>query len=219
MKNKIEIEPRDLYQFLLFECRYGYTRNNHLMPDAAFSHCKEFLPKQYACDKKLALHTAKQLCEECVNGEITTHFYDGDDDEFGNRESSIKFVYWLLDWIKEKGDSAYKPYNYDLFLENVSLDEKPQYFVFELFDFDFETRKWLLSKMLNEEKPLSKKKYLDFILTDVCGLGEGCSITFRKINLFEDEHGFRKPTKFIYQILLDIQRTFLITKEANKRPR
>ncbi len=216
MKDTIEIGTNALYQLLICYCRYGYTRNNHLMPDAAFMRCEELLPKLLAVDKDCALRTAKQLCEECISHEIVMRFYDGDDDQSGNRASSIDFVHWLLTWIKENEKSQYRPYNYVHFLENVSIDDKPQYVVSELFNFNMETRKWSSSKILNKDKLLSKNNYLNFILTDVCELKDGDKIRYNKIDVVKDKYGFGKPIKFIYRLLLKTPRTFLVAKKRIK---
>ena len=162
MKKEVGITPNALYQLLICTCRYGYTRNNHLMPDGAFLKCKELLPKQFEVDPTMALHTARQLCEECISDELVANFYSGDEDSSGNRQKAINFIYWLMDWIKTHGDDAFKPFGYDRFLENVAIDDKPQYIVKELFGFDFETMKWSSSKTLNKDKPLSKKQIFGF---------------------------------------------------------
>lgn len=62
----VKVGTKDLYQFLIEGNRYGFTRNNHLMPGAAFDHCLEYLPKMYDVDPEGALRTATQLAEEAI---------------------------------------------------------------------------------------------------------------------------------------------------------
>lgn len=214
MEKEVGVTPKVLYQLLICACRYGYMRNNHLMPDGAFLKCKELLPKQFQVDQKMALHTARQLCEECISDELLAHFYSGDEDSSGNRQKAINFVYWLMTWIREHGDDAFKPFCYDRFLENVAIDDKPQYTVKELFGFNFETKKWSSSKTLNKGKPLSKNEYLNFIIEDVCGLKDG-SVSYNKIDITRGERDFWRGvnTKLIYRLLFEKPRSFLIEKQ------
>lgn len=66
-EKKISVGQKDLYQFLIAECRYGYTRNNHLMPDGAFRHVKEYLPLMKETDRFFAAGVAEQLADECIS--------------------------------------------------------------------------------------------------------------------------------------------------------
>ena len=66
-KDKVPVEIGDLYQFMICECRYGYTRNNHLMPWGAFRHVYEYLPKMEKADLERAASTACQLAEEAIS--------------------------------------------------------------------------------------------------------------------------------------------------------
>lgn len=218
MGKGIIIEPKRLYRLLAWGCRYGYTRNNHIMPDGAFSLCKELLPKLLKADKDAAIRTAEQLCDECISDQLASRFYDGDDDDSGNRRKSIEFVQWLLCWIKEQSSIDYKPCNYAFFLENVALDDKPQYIVKELFGFDAASRKWKSSKVLNKSGLLTKKNYFDFIINDVCGLEKGDQFAFNRFEIHKKKHGieFGKPIKFIYRFLLKSPRTFLVEKAKEK---
>lgn len=215
MVKEITIQSNLLYRFLIWGCRYGYTRNNSIMPEEAFSVCQEILPKQFEVDSVGALRTAQQLCDECISNELMTHFYDGNDDGYDNRYRSIEFIYWLLRWIKDNGGFDYKPYGYDFFLENVALDDKPQYLVTELFGFNMETRNWDSSKVLNANHLLSKKNYFDFIVNDVCNLKGKGNFLFNKMHYFKDECelGAGKSLKFIYRFLLETPRTFLVEKQ------
>lgn len=65
-RKTVAVECHDLYQLMIAECRYGYTRNNHLMPWGAFNHCYFYLPKLAKADPDCAKHTAKQLAEEAI---------------------------------------------------------------------------------------------------------------------------------------------------------
>ena len=51
----VEIKSKDLYQFLLTDCRYGYTRNNHRMPDGAYRQAHEYVPELLKADKGMAI--------------------------------------------------------------------------------------------------------------------------------------------------------------------
>ena len=88
----MDIELKDVYQLLISECRYGYTRNNHLMPDGAYDKVKKYIPEMYKIDEEYALYTLQQICEECISENLLTNFYDGYDDELGNRQRCIDFI-------------------------------------------------------------------------------------------------------------------------------
>lgn len=66
-KRNIRVDAYDLYQLLVAECRYGYTRDNHLMPGGAFAHSKKYLAEMLSCDKSLACYAATQLVREAVD--------------------------------------------------------------------------------------------------------------------------------------------------------
>lgn len=76
-KENVAVDCGDLYQMLIAECRYGYSRNNHLMPAGAFGHCREYLPKMAKVSVDAACHTANQLADEAIS-EITGHRADVD---------------------------------------------------------------------------------------------------------------------------------------------
>jgi len=118
-KDTMEIPLKDIYQLLISECRYGYTRNNHLMPSGAYDRVREYLPKMYEIDNDFALSTARQLCEEAISDELLTHFRDGVDDQHGNMKETIQFVEWLRAWIHGLSliPPYYVPYNYQQYLE------------------------------------------------------------------------------------------------------
>lgn len=149
----IQIELKDLYQFLISECRYGYTRNNHLMPDGAYDHAKKYLPKMLISDKNFAIDTAKQLCEECIDQQLCGNFYDGRDDVHSNRACAIKFIEYLLDFI-HKYEENYIPYNNDNYLNNLNKDKDPRYAIYSLKDND-EIDKCLNPQLLSVETLLA----------------------------------------------------------------
>ena len=128
----MDIELRDVGQLLLFECRYGYTRNNHLMPTEAYDKVKKYIPEMCRIDRDYTLHTLQQICEECISLNLLTNFYDGYGDEFGNRQRSIDFVKWCLEYIKNNGQQDYVPYNFDGFKEVLEQENKPKYLVYEV---------------------------------------------------------------------------------------
>jgi len=116
---KLELDLHDIYQLLIAECRYGYTRNNHLMPSSAYEKVRRIIPEMFKVDSEYALYTIKQICEECISDQIVWNFFDGKDDEFGNRREAIDFTKWCLDWIHEHEYTAWEPYNYDRLKANL----------------------------------------------------------------------------------------------------
>lgn len=78
VKNKtVSVDLSDLYQFMISECRYGYTRNNHLMPWGAFNHVYEYLPLMVKVDPDWAVSTATQLAEEAIS-ELHSYSFNED---------------------------------------------------------------------------------------------------------------------------------------------
>lgn len=65
-KKDVKVSLKDLYQMMISDTRYGYTRNNGLMPDGAFDHCRTYLPLMAREDADYAAHTARQLAEEAI---------------------------------------------------------------------------------------------------------------------------------------------------------
>ena len=53
---KVSLGLKDVYQLLVCYLRYGYTRNNHLMPNCAYDKVKELitLPDEYCTTKMVA---------------------------------------------------------------------------------------------------------------------------------------------------------------------
>lgn len=173
----VKVEIGDLYQFLLAECRYGYKRNNHLMPGGAYDHVKEYLPLMYKTDKERALHTACQLCDECISDQLMLNFYDGLDDEYNNRAEALKFINYLLEWIHMNGRdiSAYSnydkylPYNFNQYVENINKENSLKYRVFELDAFEETANK---VKELTTES-VTKEEADKILFTDELGITEG----------------------------------------------
>jgi len=126
---KVEVELKDLYQLLICDMRYAYTRNNHLTPSGEYEKVKKIICDMIKVDEDYAIYTLKQICEECINEELVYRFYDGLDDDCGNRKSSIEFISWCLGFIIGY-DSNWKPYNFDLYLRNISIDTKPMYEIY-----------------------------------------------------------------------------------------
>jgi hypothetical protein len=85
----VSVSLSDLYQFLVSECRYGYTRNNHLMPWGAFRHVYEYLPLMVEADVDRATGTAKQLAEEAIS-ELCRYSFSED-------KNKVK-VFYTIDW-------------------------------------------------------------------------------------------------------------------------
>lgn len=122
----VNIEEKDLYQLLLSECRYGYARNNHLMPNGAYQHVKEYLEPLYKANKSMAFSTATQLIEECIGDQLCMNFSDGMDDDSGNRASALEFIEWLMNWLKEHGDVPVI-YNWARYIKNIEAAKKLKY--------------------------------------------------------------------------------------------
>ena len=200
---KLELDLRDVYQLLIAECRYGYTRNNHLMPGGAYDKVKRIVPQMYEVDKDFAVHTIKQLCEECISDQLMMNFYDGEDDEHGNRAEAIEFVKWSLSWIHEhETDSRYEgsawfPYNHDLFLDNLAKDNEPRYLVYEL--------RWKSKrKKLLTPEPVSEKEYINIVFD---GIAEG---TYRReTHKVTEKYGDRRRN-YTYHVIAPIKKDFYI---------
>jgi len=115
---KIEIEIGDLYHLLVAECRYGYIRNNHLMPWAAYERVKKLIPEMYKVDKEYAIYTLKQICTECMDSELV--YYIAREDENGNRKLTMEFIKWCLDYIrKHETDPRFKREKWKPYCHNI----------------------------------------------------------------------------------------------------
>lgn len=195
----MKIEIKDLYQLLIAECRYGYTRNNHLMPDGAYEHAKKYLPLMLKEDKEYALNTAKQLCEECI-GDQLVQFSDGIDDENGSRQGAFEFIEWLIKFV---GDD-WKPWNYDNYLRNKALDDEPLY---NIYEDDYSPLQESVKEegvpsgwAINKEK-LSKNTVVDYLFREILKV---TNITYRRWNV--DKY----TTKYVFD---DLKRVFYIRRE------
>lgn len=152
----IELGLKDVYQLLISELRYGYSRNNHLMPSCAYYRVKDLIEKMYIVDSNYAIYTLKQICEECITDQLMRNFYNGYEDENGNRTQAIDFINWCMTWIHTHGDEHYLPYCWNNFEDNLAKDEELRYNVYELIDGE---------KKLVTERPVSAKDYLNYIFT------------------------------------------------------
>ena len=146
----VKIDINDLYKLLISDCRYGYTRNNHLMPGAAYENVKKYINEMYVVDKETALSTACQLVEECIENQLGYNFIDALDDENGNRKEAIDFINVLLNWIHLKGNDEelsyrdykyYVPYNYNIYNKNIEKEASYKYRVYELDNFNEDANK------------------------------------------------------------------------------
>ena len=203
---KLELDLKDVYQLLIAECRYGYGRNNHLMPDGAYEKVKRIVPQMYEVDKEYAVYTLKQICEECISDQLTWNFYDGEDDEFGNRKEAIKFVNWCLQWIhthetdKRYDGSAWFPYNYDNFVANIDKDKEPRYLIYELKGKS--KRKYLITP-----SPVSQGEYFEIMFKDV---PQGVYGTYRQeVHKVSNKPGDRRR-HYTYHILSPFEKDFYI---------
>lgn len=162
MKDKVvEVDVHDLYRFLIESCRYGYKRNNHLMPWGAYDDARKYLPMMLDVDKGCALRTAEQLCDECISDQLMLNFYDGLDDDCGNRKCSVEFIEFLTNFLDYNSDSLRRPYNYEDYLENVKRRENLKYRVYELDSFSASANK---IRELTEEAVT--KKEAEYLLYD-----------------------------------------------------
>lgn len=193
-KDTVKVDVLDLYRLLLSEERYGCSRNNHLMPSCGFDTCRKYVELMLKSNENIATHTAMQLCDEVIS-ELTLRFFDGDDDEYGNRQEYIKFIQWCLEFVNKY--ESYKPYNYDLYERNVALDDEPKYLVKDLDT----------NEVLNTEL-LTKNNYIDFI-AKIIGANE---FTYRQEHTVKDN----KVVSFTYHILTPTRRNFYVYKEERK---
>ena len=158
----MNVSLKNVYQLLISEMRYGYRRNNHLMPSCGYDKVKTLVPQMYEIDKEYAVYTMKQLCEECISDQLSANFYDGEDDECGNRAEAIEFVKWSMQWINqhENNSNNWLPYNHDLFEANLAKDNEPRYLVYEL-------RGKSKRKKLITAEPVSQNEYLNVVFNGI----------------------------------------------------
>ena len=158
----MNVSLKNVYQLLISEMRYGYRRNNHLMPSCGYDKVKTLVPQMYEVDKEYAIYTMKQLCEECISDQLSANFYDGEEDEYGNRAEAIEFVKWSMQWINqhENNSNNWLPYNHDLFVANLAKDDEPRYLVYEL-------RGKSKRKKLITAAPVSQNEYLNVVFDGI----------------------------------------------------
>ena len=158
----MNVSLKNIYQLLLSDMRYGYRRNNHLMPSCGYDKVKTLVPQMYEVDKEYAVYTMKQLCEECISDQLSANFYDGEEDEHGNRAEAIEFVKWSIQWVNqhENNSNNWLPYNHDLFVANLAKDNEPRYLVYEL-------RGKSKRKKLITVDPVSQNEYLNVVFEGI----------------------------------------------------
>ena len=158
----MNVSLKNVYQLLISEMRYGYRRNNHLMPSCGYDRVKTLVPQMYEVDKEYAIYTMKQLCEECISDQLSANFYDGEDDEHGNRAEAIEFIKWSMQWINqhENNSNNWLPYNHDLFVANLAKDDEPRYLVYEL-------RGKSKRKKLITVDPVSQNEYMNVVFDGI----------------------------------------------------
>ena len=137
-KKKVSVNPVDLYRFLIEGNRYGYTRNNHLMPSGAFDACRQYLPALFEADGDVALSTARQLAEEAIE---QLHYDLFAEDK---RKFSVK--------IKEKGE-----------WRETKLEFSPNmdFYVFDTITIDEDSEVWIIVPGSGERKLLSFTRRAD----------------------------------------------------------
>ena len=226
MENKtLALNLKDIYQLLITECRYGYTRMNHLMPGGAYEKVKRILPQMLEIDPDYTAFTAKQLCEECISDNLNRNFYTGEDDEYENRKEAIEFIEWLLDFVhlidterykdEDKrslwADKAeyWKPWNIESYYKNLEHDNDKIYNIYELTNNDeYPGNKTFIAG------PLSVKEYPNFLFDQI--LGEEKECTYHKIRINNDfidnETGkyTHKPASFRYEFLTPVKKIYRV---------
>ena len=199
----MNVSLKNVYQLLISEMRYGYRRNNHLMPSCGYDKVKTLVPQMYEIDKEYAIYTIKQLCEECISDQLSANFYDGEDDEYGNRAEAIEFVKWSLQWINQHEvelghkSSAWLPYNHDLFEANLAKDNEPRYLVYEL-------RGKSKRKKLITTKPVSQNEYINVVFD---GIAEA---NYRRETHKMTESYNDNRRSYTYHILSPVEKDFYV---------
>ena len=179
--------------------RYGYRRNNHLMPSCGYDKVKTLVPQMYEVDKEYAVYTMKQLCEECISDQLAANFYDGEDDEFGNRAEAIKFINWSVQWINqhENNSNNWLPYNHDLFVANLAKDDEPRYLVYEL-------RGKSKRKKLITADPVSQNEYLNVVFDGITEANYR-----RETHKMTENYGDNRRS-YTYHILSPVEKDFYV---------
>ena len=195
----MNVSLKNVYQLLISEMRYGYRRNNHLMPSCGYDRVKTLVPQMYEVDKEYAIYTMKQLCEECISDQLVANFYDGEDDEFGNRAEAIKFINWSIQWINqhENNSNNWLPYNNDLFVANLAKDDEPRYLVYEL-------RGKSKRKKLITVDPVSQNEYLNVVFDGITEANYR-----REIHKITENYGDNRRS-YTYHILSPVEKDFYV---------
>ena len=191
----VKINLKTLYQLMISNLRYSYTRNNHLVPSGTYDETKKLFDDMFNVDNEYAIYTLKQICEECISMEIVPNFYDGIDDENGNRRVSIDFVNWCLETIKEKTGETWKPYNYNNFVDNVAIDAKPLY--------DVEFHKDGVDELLTKDVKVSKNGIFELVFKTL-NIATEKVITYNKIRVDDKT----KKDAFIIRLNKDLYFTY-----------
>ena len=195
----MNISLKNVYQLLISEMRYGYRRNNHLMPSCGYDRVKTLVPQMYEVDKEYAVYTMKQLCEECISDQLAANFYDGEDDEFGNRAEAIKFINWSIQWINqhENNSNNWLPYNHDLFVANLAKDDEPRYLVYEL-------RGKSKRKKLITVDPVSQNEYMNIVFDGITEANYR-----REAHKMTENYGDNRRS-YTYHILSPVEKDFYV---------
>ena len=206
-RNKtVGVEPTTLYKLLIHECRYAYTRNNHLMPSCAFDEVKCLLSKLYEADEGCCVRTAEQLCEECISDQLAWNFDDGFDDEYGNRRESIRFIRWCIDFVNsmnaKNGIGEWYPYNYDCFLENLAHDDEGRYDVYEIVGCE---------EIKVNDEPVSLDGCEDYVFAKE-NLDKNMAATYRMFRVRREDLSERHPhaCDFSYELLTPVNRKYIV---------
>ena len=195
----MNVSLKNVYQLLISEMRYGYRRNNHLMPSCGYDKVKTLVRQMYEVDKEYAIYTMKQLCEECISDQLSANFYDGEDDEYGNRAEAIEFVKWSLQWINqhENNSNNWLPYNHDLFVANLAKDDEPRYLVYEL-------RGKSKRKKLITTKPVSQNEYMNVVFDGIAEANYR-----RETHKMTENYGDNRRS-YTYHILSPVEKDFYV---------
>ena len=195
----MNVSLKNVYQLLISEMRYGYRRNNHLMPSCGYDKVKTLVPQMYEVDKEYAIYTMKQLCEECISDQLSANFYDGEDDEFGNRAEAIKFINWSIQWINqhENNSNNWLPYNHDLFVANLAKDDEPRYLVYEL-------RGKSKRKKLITTEPVSQNEYINVVFDGITEANYR-----REMHKMTENYGDNRRS-YTYHILSPVEKDFYV---------
>ena len=195
----MNVSLKNVYQLLISEMRYGYRRNNHLMPSCGYDKVKTLVPQMYEVDKEYAVYTMKQLCEECISDQLAANFYDGEDDEFGNRAEAIKFINWSIQWINqhENNSNNWLPYNHDLFVANLAKDDEPRYLVYEL-------RGKSKRKKLITVDPVSQNEYMNVVFDGITEANY-----HRETHKMTENYGDNRRS-YTYHILSPVEKDFYV---------